>query len=66
MTLNQFANKLAEIHNEHGLLIADGFDQDTLFKMQDEIADLLIDAYRDGSISNNTISQFNHVFTVNK
>ena len=66
MTLNQFANKLAEIHNEHGLLIADGFDQDTLFKMQDEITDLLIDAHRDGSISTKTVSQFNHVFTVNK
>ena len=66
MTLNQFANKLAEIHNESGLLYKDMLDQDTLFFVQDAIADLLIDAHRDGSISNKTISQFKHVFTVNK
>ncbi len=64
MTLNQFAKKLAEIHNEHGLLIADGFDQDTLFKMQDEIVDLLIDAQREGSLSQNTLLKFNHIFHI--
>lgn len=64
MTLNQFVKQLAEIHNEHGLLIADSFDQDTLFKMQDEIVDLLIYAERNGSLSQNTLLKFNHIFHI--
>ena len=37
MTLNQFLRKLAVIHNEKGLLYSDMLDQDTLFRVQDEI-----------------------------
>ena len=62
MTLNQFIKKLAVIHNEHGLLYSDMLDQETLFKVQDEIIDLLIDAERSGAVSNATLLQFKHIF----
>ena len=62
MTLNQFIKKLAVIHNEHGLLYSDMLDQDTLFRVQDEIIDLLIDAERSGAVSNSTLLQFKHIF----
>lgn len=64
MTLNQFAKKLAQIHNESGLLYCDMLDQETLFSVQDQIIDLLIEAERDGAISQNTMVQFNHIFTL--
>jgi len=41
-------------------------DQETLFRVQEEIIDLLIDAEREGSISQATLLQFNHIFTLNK
>ena len=49
MTLNQFAKKLATIHNESGLLYKDMLDQDTLFEVQDSIIDLLMKAHEDGA-----------------
>lgn len=64
MTLNQFLKKLAVIHNEYGLLYSDMLDQETLFKVQDEIIDLLIDAERSGAVSNATLLQFKHIFTI--
>lgn len=64
MTINQFAKKLATIHNENGLLYSDMLDQDTLFKVQDDIIELLLEAHREGSISKNTLVQFNHIFTI--
>jgi hypothetical protein len=64
MTINQFAKKLAAIHNENGLLYSDMLDQDTLFRVQDSIIDLLCEAHKDGSLSNNTLMQFNHIFTI--
>lgn len=66
MTLNKFAKGLAQIHNESGLLYCDMLDQDTLFSAQDAIIDLLIEAERDGSVSQATLLQFNHIFTLNK
>ena len=66
MTLNKFAKGLAQIHNDSGLLYCDMLDQDTLFRVQEEIIDLLIDAEREGSISQATLLQFNHIFTLNK
>lgn len=66
MTLNQFAKKLAVIHNESGLLYKDMLDQETLFKVQDEIIDLLCDAHKEGSLSNNSLVQFKHIFTIVK
>lgn len=64
MTLNQFAKKLAQIHNDSGLLYSDMLDQDTLFRVQDEIIDLLIEAESDRSISQATMLQFNHIFKI--
>ena len=64
MTTNQFAKKLAKIHNESGLLYKDMLDQETLFKVQDEITDLLVDAERSGTVSQSTLLQFKHIFTV--
>ena len=64
MTINQFAKKLATIHNENGLLYSDMLDQDTLFKVQDSIIDLLLEAHNDGALSKNTLMQFNHIFTL--
>lgn len=64
MTTNQFAKKLAEIHNESGLLYKDTLDQDTLFFVQDAIADLLIEASKDNSVTKKTMLEFNHVFSV--
>ena len=64
MTLNQFIKKLAVIHNEHGLLYSDMLDQETLFKVQDEIIDLLIEGENDGNISQNTMLQFKHIFKI--
>ncbi len=66
MTLNQFAKKLAEIHNKSGLLYEDMLDQDVLFSVQDSIADLLIEANRDNSITTKTMLEFNHVFNTQK
>ena len=66
MTLNKFAKGLAQIHNEHGLLYCDMLDQDTLFRVQEEIIDLLVEAEREGSVSQATLLQFNHIFTLNK
>ena len=64
MTLNQFAKKLATIHNESGLLYKDMLDQDTLFEVQDSIIDLLMKAHEDGALSRNALLQFNHIFSV--
>lgn len=64
MTLNQFLKKLAVIHNESGLLYKDMLDQETLFKVQDEMTDLLVDAERSGTVSQSTLLQFKHIFTV--
>lgn len=64
MTLNQFAKKLAQIHNDSGLLYADMLDQETLFRVQDEIIDLLIEAENDGNVSQNTMLQFKHIFKI--
>ena len=62
MTTNQFAKKLALIANESGLLYEDMLDQDTLFFVQDAIADLLIEANKDNSVTKKTMLEFNHVF----
>lgn len=65
MTLNQFAKRLAEIHNESGLLYCDMIrDQDTLFFVQESICDLLIQANQNGSVSDKTLLQFDHVFSL--
>jgi hypothetical protein len=64
MTLNQFAKKLAQIHNESGLLYSDMLDQETLFNVQDQIIDLLIEAQRDGSVSQAALLEFNHIFSI--
>jgi len=64
MTTNQFAKKLAKIHNESGLLYKDMLDQDILFFVQDAIADLLIEANKDNSVTKKTMLEFNHVFSV--
>ena len=64
MTTNQFAKKLAVIHNESGLLYKDMLDQDILFFVQDAIANLLIEANKDNSVTTKTMLEFNHVFTV--
>ena len=66
MTLNQFAKKLAQIHNESGLLYKDMLDQDTLFSVQDAIADLLLEANKDNSVTTKTMLEFNHVFNTQK
>lgn len=62
MTLNQFIKKLAVIHNENGLLYSDMLDQDTLFKVQDEIINLLLEAESSGTVSQASLLQFNHIF----
>jgi len=62
MTTNQFAKKLALICNESKLLYEDMLDQDTLFFVADAIANLLIEANRDKSITDKTMLEFNHVF----
>lgn len=65
MTLNQFAKRLAEIHNDSGLLYCDIMrDQDTLFEVQQGICDLLIEAHKEGAVSQKTLLSFNHVFTI--
>tara|TARA_R100000406_G_C3067526_1_gene113244 strand:+ start:511 stop:708 length:198 start_codon:yes stop_codon:yes gene_type:complete len=64
MTINQFTKKLAAIHNEYGLLYSDMLDQETLFKVQDSIIELLLEAHNDGALSNNTLMQFNHIFKI--
>ena len=64
MTTNQFAKKLSAIHNESGLLYKDMLDQDILFFVQDAIADLLIEANKDNSVTKKTMLEFNHVFSV--
>ena len=66
MTTNQFAKKLAAIHNESGLLYKDMLDQDTLFSVQDAIADLLLEANKDNSVTTKTMLEFNHVFNTQK
>lgn len=66
MTTNQFAKKLALIANESGFLYKDTLDQDTLFFVADAIANLLIEANKDNSVTTKTMLEFNHVFTVNK
>lgn len=66
MTTNQFAKKLATIHNESGLLYKDMLDQDTLFSVQDAIADLLLEANKDNSVTTKTMLEFNHVFNTQK
>ena len=62
MTLNQFVKKLAVIHNENGLLYSDMLDQDTLFRVQDEIINLLLEAESSGTVSQSSLLQFNHIF----
>ena len=64
MTTNQFAKKLAAIANESGFLYKDTLDQDTLFFVADAIADLLIEANKDNSVTKKTMLEFNHVFSV--
>lgn len=65
MTLNQFAKRLAEIHNESGLLYCDMMrDQETLFFVQESICDLLLQANQNGSVSDKTLLQFDHVFSL--
>ncbi len=64
MTTNQFAKKLAVIANESGFLYKDMLDQDTLFELADSIANLLIEANKDNSVSTKTLLEFNHVFSV--
>ncbi len=64
MTTNQFAKKLALIANESGFLYKDTLDQDTLFFVADAIADLLIEANKDNSVTKKTMLEFNHVFSV--
>ena len=66
MTTNQFAKKLAAIANESGFLYKDTLDQDTLFFVADAIANLLIEANRDKSITNKTMFEFEHVFYQDK
>jgi len=66
MTTNQFAKKLALIANESGFLYKDTLDQDTLFFVADAIANLLIEANRDKSITNKTMFEFEHVFYQDK
>ena len=62
MTTNQFAKKLALIANESGFMYKDTLDQDTLFFVADAIANLLIEANKDKSITNKTMFEFEHVF----
>lgn len=64
MTTNQFAKKLALIANESGFLYKDMLDQDILFFVQDAIADLLIEANKDNSVTKKTMLEFNHMFHV--
>lgn len=64
MTTNQFAKKLALIANESGFLYKDTLDQDTLFFVADAIANLLIEANKDNSVTKKTMLEFNHVFSV--
>lgn len=64
MTTNQFAKKLAVIANESGFLYRDTLDQDTLFELADSIANLLIEANKDNSVTTKTMLEFNHVFSV--
>jgi len=64
MTTNQFAKKLAVIANESGFLYKDMLDQDTLFFVADAIANLLIEANKDNSVTTKTMLEFNHVFSV--
>jgi hypothetical protein len=64
MTTNQFAKKLALIANESGFLYKDTLDQDTLFFVADAIANLLIEANKDNSVTTKTMLEFNHVFSV--
>lgn len=64
MTLNQFALRLAKIHNDSGLLYCDMLDQETLFEVQESICDLLIQAHKEGAVSHKTLLSFNHVFTI--
>jgi hypothetical protein len=66
MTTNQFAKKLALIANESGLLYKDTLDQDNLFFVQDAIADLLLEANNDNSVTKNTMLEFNYVFSLGK
>ena len=62
MTTNQFAKKLALIANESGFMYKDTLDQDTLFFVADSIANLLIEANREKSVTNKTMFEFEHVF----
>jgi len=64
MTTNQFAKKLALIANESGLLYSDMLDQDTLFALQDAITNLLIEANKNKSVTNKTMLEFDHVFSL--
>ena len=66
MTTNQFAKKLAKIHNESGLLYKDMLDQDTLFSLQHSLADFLIYANKDISVTTMTMLEFNNVFNTQK
>ncbi len=64
MTTNQFAKKLAVIANESGFLYKDMLDQDTLFELADSIANLLIEANKDKSVTTKTLLEFKHVFHI--
>jgi len=66
MTLKQFAKRLAEIHNNSGLLYKDMLDQETLFDVQEKISDLLLEANQRGALSNENLFEFNHVFKTHK
>lgn len=66
MTLKQFAKRLAEIHNESGLLYKDMLDQECLFDIQEKITDLLLEAHERGGLSSENLFEFNHVFKSHK
>lgn len=66
MTLKQFVKQLAKIHNDSGLLYKDMLDQETLFDIQDKIANLLLEANDRGALSNDNLFEFNHVFRTHK
>lgn len=66
MTLKQFVKRLAEIHNESGLLYKDMLDQECLFDIQEKITDLLLEANERGGLSADNLFEFNHVFKSHK
>ena len=65
MTLTKFVKGLAKAHKETGFLHADTIDQDTLFKLQDTILQLILQAYESHKVSEKTLFSFDNCFTKN-